>query len=82
MGRALCLRLCAKCLTRTKFDGASPVFDVECLHSDEALDNEEEPDKFQRSLIQIANKKMAKKSQEVPKQTTGTANGLENLLQL
>ena len=64
MGRALCLRLCAKCLTRTKFDGASPVFDVECLHSDEALVNEEEPGKFQRSLIQIANKKNWPKSRK------------------
>ena len=82
MGRALCLRLCVKCLTGTKFDGASPVFNVECLHSDETLDNEEEPNKFHRSLIQIANKKMTKKSQEDPKRTTDNANRLENLPQL
>ena len=47
MGRALCLRLCTEYLTRTELDGTSPVFDVECLYSDEILDNEEELENLQ-----------------------------------
>ena len=66
MGHALCLHSCAEYLTRMKFDGAPPVFNMEGLYCDEILDNEDESENFTEAYFKSLIKN-SQKVEEVPK---------------